>query len=55
MADTYCTVSAEDKAEYTRIIDGILASADLQTVTRKKVRQGLEATLARDLSEHKVR
>jgi len=42
-----------DRATYTRIIDGILASADLETVTRKKIRQGLEEAIDRDLSDQK--
>ncbi|KAK3940903.1 upstream activation factor subunit spp27 [Diplogelasinospora grovesii] len=46
-------LSAEEKANYTRIIDGILAVADLQTVTRKKIRQGLEAAVDKDLTEQK--
>ncbi|OTB07487.1 hypothetical protein M426DRAFT_239160 [Hypoxylon sp. CI-4A] len=47
-------LTAEDKARYTEIIDGILATADLETVTRKKIRMGLEAALGgKDLSEQK--
>jgi hypothetical protein len=38
------------------LIDGILATADLETVTRKKIRMGLETALGgRDLSDQKVR
>lgn len=44
----------EERASYTRIIDGILADADLETVTRKKIRQGLEEAIDKDLSEQKV-
>ncbi|KAK3321931.1 hypothetical protein B0H66DRAFT_574363 [Apodospora peruviana] len=47
-------LSAEEKANYTSIIDGILAAADLQTVTRKKIRQGLEAAIDKDLSDQKI-
>jgi len=47
-------VTAEEKSNYTRIIDGILRAADLQTVTRKKIRQGLEAAVDKDLSDQKV-
>jgi upstream activation factor subunit UAF30 len=47
-------VTAEEKSHYTRIIDGILSAADLQTVTRKKIRQGLEAAIDKDLSDQKV-
>ncbi|GAB1317417.1 hypothetical protein MFIFM68171_07627 [Madurella fahalii] len=42
-----------ERETYTRIIDRILASADLQTVTRKKIRQGLEEAIDKDLSEQK--
>lgn len=47
-------MTAEEEATYTRIIDSILATADLQTVTRKKIRQGLEAAVDKDLSDQKV-
>ncbi|KAK4172725.1 SWIB/MDM2 domain-containing protein [Triangularia setosa] len=43
----------DETTEYSRIIDGILAAADLQTVTRKKIRQGLEAAIEKDLSDQK--
>ncbi|KAK3990922.1 upstream activation factor subunit spp27 [Cladorrhinum sp. PSN332] len=43
----------EETDSYSRIIDGILAAADLQTVTRKKIRQGLEAAIGKDLSDQK--
>jgi hypothetical protein len=49
------TVTAEEEARYTEIIDGILATADLETVTRKKIRLGLQSALGgRDLNEQKV-
>jgi hypothetical protein len=51
---TDSAVSPEELDEYTSIIDGILASADLNTVTRKKVREGLETALGKDLSHQKV-
>ncbi|KAI0104039.1 SWIB-domain-containing protein [Hypoxylon sp. NC0597] len=47
-------LTAEEEARYTEIIDGILATADLETVTRKKIRMGLEAALGgKDLSDQK--
>ncbi|KAK5659241.1 hypothetical protein OQA88_1333 [Cercophora sp. LCS_1] len=46
-------LSSDEEADYTRIIDGILATADLNTVTRKKIRQGLEAAIDKDLSDQK--
>jgi len=47
------SLTADERAEYTRIIDGILATANLETVTRKKIRQGLEAAINKDLSDQK--
>lgn len=47
-------MSAEEKSDYTRIIDNILATADLQTVSRKTIRAGLEDAVGRDLSSQKV-
>lgn len=55
-ADITCAVNSEEENKYTSIIDGILATADLTTVTRKKIRLGLEKALGgTDLSEQKVR
>ncbi len=52
---TCYAVSDAEKKQYTRLIDGILANADLETVTRKKIRQSLELELGgKDLSEQKV-
>ncbi|KAK7733682.1 hypothetical protein SLS53_008149 [Cytospora paraplurivora] len=47
-------VTSEEVAQYTSIIDGILATADLATISRKKVRQALERALGgKDLSDQK--
>ncbi|KAK4192363.1 SWIB/MDM2 domain-containing protein [Podospora australis] len=46
-------LTEEEIESYSRVIDGILAAADLQTVTRKKIRQGLEAAIGKDTSEQK--
>ncbi|KAI1110540.1 DEK C terminal domain-containing protein [Nemania sp. NC0429] len=47
-------LTAEEEIRYTEIIDGILATADLETVTRKKIRSGLQAQLGgRDLNEQR--
>lgn len=49
-------VDPEERQRYTSIIDGILATADLSTISRKRIRQGLETSLGgKDLSEQKVR
>ncbi|PHH88557.1 hypothetical protein CDD83_7375 [Cordyceps sp. RAO-2017] len=48
------SVTPEELERFTSIIDDILANADLETISRKKVRQGLEASLGgRDLSDQK--
>ncbi|KAM3505396.1 hypothetical protein MY11210_007987 [Beauveria gryllotalpidicola] len=48
-------LSPEELRQYTAIIDGILATANLETISRKKIRQGLETSLGgKDLSEQKV-
>ncbi|KAK2048986.1 DEK C terminal domain-containing protein [Colletotrichum somersetense] len=48
-------LSSEEESNYTSIIDGILATADLTTITRKKIRLGLEKALGgKDLSDQKV-
>lgn len=49
------TVSDEERKRYTASIDAILATADLETISRKKIRQGLEAAEGRDLDDQKVR
>ncbi|EFW99809.1 swib mdm2 domain containing protein [Grosmannia clavigera kw1407] len=47
-------LSDEEEQRYTHLIDAILETADLLTVTRKKVRKGLEKALGgKDLSEQK--
>ncbi|ERS99633.1 upstream activation factor subunit UAF30 [Sporothrix schenckii 1099-18] len=45
----------EEMRRYTQLVDAILATADLETVTRKKVRKALEKALGgKDLSDQKV-
>jgi hypothetical protein len=48
-------VTNEEKTRYTDIINGILVAADLNTITRKQIREGLEAAIKKDTSDHKVR
>lgn len=45
----------DEVLEYTGIIDHILQTSDLATVSRKKVRKALEQKLGKDLSDQKVR
>lgn len=48
-------LSPEERLLYTSIIDGILDTADLTTITRKKIRAGLQAQLGgKDLGDQKV-
>ncbi|PHH78810.1 hypothetical protein CDD82_2837 [Ophiocordyceps australis] len=47
-------LSPQELESFTVIIDDILAAADLETISRKKIRQGLERELGgRDLSQQK--
>ncbi|KAJ4394817.1 hypothetical protein N0V93_004037 [Gnomoniopsis smithogilvyi] len=46
-------LTPEDVAQYTSIIDHILKTSDLATVSRKKVRKGLETEIGKDLSDQK--
>lgn len=48
-------MSPSEVDQYTKIIDHILRTSDLATVSRKKVRKGLELELDKDLSDQKVR
>lgn len=49
-------VTPDEETRYTAIIDNILQTADLNTVTRKKIRLGLEEALdGKDLGDQKVR
>jgi chromatin remodeling complex protein RSC6 len=47
-------LTSEELERYTAIIDNILETSDLETISRKKIRQGLENALGgQDLSEQK--
>lgn len=48
------TVTTEQRAEYTTLIDEILASADLTTVSAKKIRNIMAEKLGYDISDKKV-
>jgi upstream activation factor subunit UAF30 len=43
-----------ERAQYSAIIDGILASSDLQTISSKQIRKSLQQALQHDISEKKV-
>jgi DEK-like protein len=48
------TVSSEVRESYTRIIDSILAASDLNTISEKRIRRGLQETVDYDLTPQKV-
>jgi hypothetical protein len=48
-------VPPEVEASYATIIDGILASSDLNTISAKAIRKGLQSKVSFDLSAQKVR
>jgi upstream activation factor subunit UAF30 len=48
------TVPSEQYASYSAIIDSILASSDLNTVSAKRIRKGLQEKVNYDLSSQKV-
>jgi upstream activation factor subunit UAF30 len=47
-------VPTEARDRYQRIIDGILASADLNTISAKRIRKGLQTAVDHDISPYKV-
>ena len=47
-------VSLEEQANFTPIIDSILAASDLTTISEKRIRKGLQAAVEYDLTEKKV-
>jgi len=48
------TVLPEQRASYSAIIDSILNSADLDTISAKAIRKELQAKVEYDLTEQKV-
>jgi DEK C terminal domain len=48
-------VPAEVRATYSAIIDGILKTSDLNTISSKRIREGLQAGIEYDLTPQKVR
>ena len=43
-----------ERAQYSAIIDGILAEGDLSTISAKAIMKGLAAALDTDISDKKV-
>lgn len=48
------TVPPEVEASYTAIIDSILDASDLNTITAKTIRKGLQAQVGYDITPQKV-
>ena len=53
-AKTSPSVPAEQRASYAAIIDEILANADLETISAKRIRNGLQERVDYDLTPQKV-
>lgn len=49
------TVPMDVRASYIVIIDSILEKSDLQTVTSKRIREGLQKAVDYDIAPQKVR
>lgn len=47
-------VPPETEASYSAIIDSILATSDLNTISAKRIRKGLQAQLDYDITPQKV-
>lgn len=50
----HVAVSAEVEAKYVVIIDTILASSDLNTISEKRIRKGLQQAVDYDITPQKV-
>lgn len=48
------TVPAAVQVEYVKIIDTILASSDLNTISEKRIRKGLQQAVNYDITPQKV-
>lgn len=44
----------EVEASFTTIIDSILAASDLDTISEKRIRQGLQQSVEYDITPQKV-
>lgn len=50
-----CLVPPEVEASFITIIDSILAASDLDTITEKTIRKGLQQQVEYDITPQKVR
>jgi hypothetical protein len=53
-ANILATVTAEEEREYAVIIDDILSQSDLNTVSAKAIRKGIQQRVDHDISAKKV-
>ncbi|KAF3483747.1 SWIB/MDM2 domain-containing protein [Arthroderma uncinatum] len=53
MSAVMMELSPDARASYTAIIDSILASSDLTTISEKRIRRGLQETTGDDLAPYK--
>ena len=50
-----CLVPPEVEASYITIIDSILAASDLDSISEKRIRKGLQEAVEYDITPQKVR
>lgn len=50
----YPLVPAEVEASFITIIDSILAASDLDTISEKRIRKGLQASVQYDITPQKA-
>jgi hypothetical protein len=55
LTDAFPTVPPEVEASYAAIIDTVLAGADLQTISAKRIRKELAVRVGYDITPQKVR
>lgn len=49
-----CLVPPEVEASYVTIIDDILAASDLDSISEKRIRKGLQESVEYDITPQKV-
>lgn len=52
--DLEISLSLQDKVSYVNIIDSILAVSDLEAISERRIRTGIEKAVGHDVSHHKV-
>lgn len=53
-ADDIVAVTPEEARQYTAIVDDILAQSDLNTISAKAIRKGIQQKVEHDISAKKV-